>query len=287
MSPILHLGGWEAPAYGAFTVLALVAGCGLFGLVAARRGMGLRVAVATVAAVLLGGLVGARLWAAATAADPFFGSPGEVLELRFGNMAIFGGLLGAALSGVAAARVARVPVTRLADAAAPAVGVGIVLLRTGCLLAGCCFGKATGLPWGITYPEGSLAHGYQATQSPVLLLIGPQPVHPLPIYEMLAGAVLALVALVILKRGRRDGTALAVVVGGYALVRLLIGPLRVPEPGSTPGWFDPMVFALVALAAAGWLALPRAKAWLVARAHPASARAIRDPLPRGVSGPGS
>ncbi len=271
MNPTLHLGGWEVSAYGAFTVLALVAGCGLFGLVAARRGMGPRVTAATVTAVGLGGLIGARLWAAATAADPFFGSLDEVVELRFGNMAIFGGLLGTALGGLAAARVARVPVTLLADAAAPALGVGILLLRTGCLLAGCCFGKVTGLPWGITYPRGSLAHGYQAAHSPLVLLIGPQPVHPLPIYEMLAGAALAVVALVILKRGRRDGMALAVVVGGYALVRLLIGPLRVPEPGSTPGWFDPAVFALVALTAGVWLAVPRVRAWWAARAYPASA----------------
>jgi hypothetical protein len=48
-----------------------------------------------------------------------------------------------------------------------------------------------------------------------------------------------------------------VLAGGYAVVRLTIEPLRVTEPGWTPGWFDPMLYLIVAVVAAVWLAAPR------------------------------
>ena len=54
---------------------------------------------------------------------------------------------------------------------------------------------------------------------------------------------------------------MAVVLGGYALARFLIEPLRAAEPGGTPPWFDPVMFALVAAAALTWaLRRPRAGA---------------------------
>ena len=83
------------------------------------------------------------------------------------------------------------------------------------------------------------------------------PVHPIPVYEMIAGVLLAAVAVVLLRRRMRDGVAVSVVLGGYALVRLLIEPLRAPEPGGTPAWFDPAMYACVAVAAVVWLAWPQ------------------------------
>ena len=40
----------------------------------------------------------------------------------------------------------------------------------------------------------------------------------------------------------------------------MIQPMRAPEPGSTPAWFDLAMFAAVALAAAVWLAAPHLRA---------------------------
>jgi len=255
VNPTLDILGWQVPAYRSLTVVALAAGFVVFVVTAMRRAAAPRVSVPVAVAAVTAGLIGARLLAAVTASDPFFGDPSKVVAVRFGNMAIFGGLAGAAAGGAAAARLLRTPIGRLADAAAPAVCLGIALLRTGCLLAGCCFGKPTGMPWGITYPYGSPAHEHQMLESPLLLLSGAQPVHPIPIYEIAAMLTLGVLALWMLRRGGRDGAAFAVVVGGYALARLAIHPFRVPEPGSTPGWFDPVMFAAVAVIAAGlWAA---------------------------------
>ena len=42
---------------------------------------------------------------------------------------------------------------RSADAIAPGIALGHVVGRFGCLLAGCCYGKPTTLPWGMTFTD--------------------------------------------------------------------------------------------------------------------------------------
>jgi len=94
--------------------------------------------------------------------------------------------------------------------AALAVGLlGVLAIgRWGCLLNGCCFGRATDLPWAITYGQGSgawLLHrslGWIAGDARSSL-----PVHPYPLYES-AGLLCWLVALLWLRRRLRSEGAL-------------------------------------------------------------------------------
>lgn len=101
-------------------------------------------------------------------------------------------------------------------------GVG----RLGCLLAGCCFGATTSLPWAVRHPVGSFAHHLHVG----LGWVGPDdaalPVHPVPLYEsvVLLAAALALPAL---RRRIRDDRTLALgTAAGYLLLRAAVDPLR-------------------------------------------------------------
>ncbi|NIU02223.1 MAG: prolipoprotein diacylglyceryl transferase, partial [Nitrosopumilaceae archaeon] len=38
----------------------------------------------------------------------------------------------------------------------PHAGITLIILRTGCFLNGCCYGVRTNMPWGVSYPRGSL-----------------------------------------------------------------------------------------------------------------------------------
>ena len=180
----------------------------------------------------------------------------RAFKVWYGGLAFYGGLIVAMPVSIWYILRNRKTLTlwRVADLAGFGIPLGLVFGRLGCWLAGCCFGRETGLSWGITYPRGSFAHLYQieSGQSILGVLHGVGPVHPIPIYEILAGVLLAAVAVAMLRRKMRDGSALAAVVGGYALVRLLIEPLRAPEPGGAPAWMDPVLFLTVALAALLW-----------------------------------
>ena len=64
------------------------------------------------------------------------------------------------------------------DLAAPSAAIGYGVGRIGCLLSGDgCYGIATNLPWGMSFPNG-LEPTYER-------------VHPTPLYEFLIGLVIA------------------------------------------------------------------------------------------------
>jgi len=45
----------------------------------------------------------------------------------------------------------RLPIFKLADLVSPSIALGIFFGTIGCFLAGCCYGKETSLPWGVTF----------------------------------------------------------------------------------------------------------------------------------------
>jgi prolipoprotein diacylglyceryltransferase len=74
--------------------------------------------------------------------------------------------------------------TDFLDAVAPAIALGIAILRFGCFLNGCCFGSICQMPWCITYESGSSAYAFQA-QAGLISHTNPVslPVHPVQLYE--------------------------------------------------------------------------------------------------------
>ena len=94
------------------------------------------------------------------------------------------------------------------------VPLGLAIQKVGCLMAGCCFGTPTSLPWGIQYAQGTPAHydHWISNNIPATELLS-LPVHPLPLYEMISyllifGA-LVLLAPYLQKKGSRFLLALA------------------------------------------------------------------------------
>jgi phosphatidylglycerol---prolipoprotein diacylglyceryl transferase len=142
---------------------------------------------------------------------------------------LLGGLVAAVVVVVVQSRWTRVPLGQLGDAFAFSLPAGIVLLRVGCFLAGCCWGNVCSHRWplGVTYPTGSPAY-YQHLLAGWLPAGADRslPVHPLPLYE--AAAVLALLAaLVLLDRyWRRWGESFLAFGLGYCVLRFLLEWLR-------------------------------------------------------------
>ena len=65
----------------------------------------------------------------------------------------YGGLLLALAAALLYAIKKRLPVIVMADIAAPGIALGQAISRLGCLSAGCCYGKPTRMPWGITFSQ--------------------------------------------------------------------------------------------------------------------------------------
>jgi phosphatidylglycerol:prolipoprotein diacylglycerol transferase len=106
----------------------------------------------------------------------------------------YGGLILAVLVAFWFIRRHKLPFWTTCDVFAPGIALGHVIGRVGCLMAGCCFGRQTDVPWAITFTN-PLAELNVGTPLGV-------PLHPTQLYE--AGAeLLILVALIVMERRSR------------------------------------------------------------------------------------
>lgn len=198
--------------------------------------------------LILGGIVGGRalyvitFWQEQFAGQPFW----EVFAVHHGGLVFYGGLIGATLAGVWAARRKRLPLGKLTDLLAPSVALGYAIGRIGCLLNGCCYGHATALPWAIRFPPGHETHpvGKEAL-----------PVHPTQLYESLSNLALYLALAWFWPRRRFDGQVFAVYLLGYATLRAGVELFRGDYPASQRvGGFTPaqVVSVLIFLVGVAW-----------------------------------
>jgi phosphatidylglycerol:prolipoprotein diacylglycerol transferase len=183
--------------YGVMMAMAFLAGL----WTATRRARLVNVSgevIADVTMWLMGGsIVGARLvyvttyWKQEFAGGPF----SEVFMIQHGGLVYYGGLIGATLAGVGYLAWKKLPVWKIADILAPSIALGSVFGRIGCLLNGCCYGRACDLPWAIHFPADHETRG-----------VG---VHPTEIYDALLNLVLYLMLAWLFRRKKFDGQILA------------------------------------------------------------------------------
>ncbi len=202
-------------AYGVLLALALLVGGAVFVRRAVRAGLDVGRVTAALALGVAGALAGA--WLLFVAVE-VFRSGDWLVAVERGGRVFLGGLLGGGVSLALAARALGLPVTTLADCAAPALPLGHAIGRVGCLLGGCCFGAPWDGPLAITYTDPRAPGAHPAV-----------PRHAWPLYE--AGALLLVAAAVAAwgARGRepaRAGDALARYALLYGVLRVGLEPLR-------------------------------------------------------------
>lgn len=200
--------------------------------------------------LVIGAVVGARFVYVVSYWEHFAGRPWtEVFAVWTGGLVYYGGLIGAIFGTVLFARRKKVSLWPLADVAAPSVALGQAIGRIGCLLHGCCYGRACELPWAIHFPADHVTRGAG--------------VHPTQIYESALSFAL-YAGLAWLFRSRKfDGQVFAVYLLGYAVLRFVVESFRGDYPSAhLATGFTPGQLASLSILAAGLLLiwkLPHAK----------------------------
>lgn len=142
--------------------------------------------------------------------------------LRLSGIRINGGLALTIVACVGYLRWNRLPVLKTLDVMMPSVALIECFLRLGCFFNGCCYGTATSMPWGVTFPAGSPAGAYQRLQ-----LHPPSPIHPTQIYSSLYGLVIFVVLLAIERHGKRfPGSTLCYFLMMYGAARFVVELFR-------------------------------------------------------------
>ena len=244
MHPILfEVGNWPVYSYGVLLAAAYLAGLQLAVIRARRSGMdGARVMDLGIY-LIIAALVGAKLMLVIVDFDHFRNQPGELLSLVRAGGVFYGGLIFAFAVGLWLVRRYKLPVWKAADAYAPGIALGHVIGRLGCLLAGCCYGKPTDLPWGVTFTSPVAAAN---VGTPLGI-----PLHPTQLYD--AGAELLILAFLLIfeKRGRPfAGRTFWLYMLLYAISRFIVEMYRGDDRGTMAGLSTSQVVSLLVVPAA-------------------------------------
>ncbi|WP_165056457.1 MULTISPECIES: prolipoprotein diacylglyceryl transferase [unclassified Adlercreutzia] len=167
--------------------------------------------------VIIGVIVGGRAGYVLFYGDGYYlAHPLEVLATNQGGMSFHGGLIGALLSGIVAARLTHIPYLTLADLGCIAAPVGLFFGRCANFVNGELWGAPTDAAWGVVF--GGAA--------------GTMPRHPSQLYEaLLEGVVIFLVLYALSRRvpPRPRGTFLGVFLVMYGVFRFAIEFVREPD----------------------------------------------------------
>jgi phosphatidylglycerol:prolipoprotein diacylglycerol transferase len=177
---------WPVSSFGAALAIAFLVGYWIAIPRMSEEGLDPDNAANMLIWIMLGGVLGAKLY---FAIDFSLRGEAEFWSSLFsrGGMVFYGGLIGGALAGYAGCRFYKIAPVAFANACAISLAIGQAIGRIGCLLVGDDYGRATDLPWGIAFPQGLPPVDF--------------PVHPTQIYE---SAWLFLVTLFLWRRRKQS-----------------------------------------------------------------------------------
>jgi phosphatidylglycerol:prolipoprotein diacylglycerol transferase len=195
MHPVLfEAGGFTIYSYGVLLAAAYLLGL-QFALVRARqRGLDGQRVMDLGIWIIVSALVGAKLLLLVVDFREFTTRPGDLIGLARSGGVFYGGLIAAVVVALIYLRRHRMPLWTTTDVFAPGIALGHGVGRMGCLLAGCCFGRPTDVPWAITFTNPAAAAN---VGTPLGV-----PLHPTQIYDALAELAILVFLLVWERRGR-------------------------------------------------------------------------------------
>ena len=177
--------------------------------------------------IIIAALIGAKALLLVVDFDQFRQSPAELLSLARSGGVFYGGLIVAVLVAFWYIHRHGMAFWTTCDVFAPGIALGHVTGRLGCFAAGCCYGRPTTLPWGITF-HNPLAAANVGTPLGVSL-------HPTQLYEAGAELLILLLLLGTERRGKQfSGRTFWLYMLLYAVSRYIIEIYRGDPRGIVP-----------------------------------------------------
>ena len=244
MHPIfLKIGSFEIASYGLMTALGYVAAA----LYLLPRLQKIKLDKDTFWNLLfttfMGALIGAKLLFIFVSWSEMDGTAWQkiiyfVRNFRYGFV-FYGGMIAAVAALLIYMRKKKLPILQTSDFMIVALPLGHALGRIGCFLAGCCHGKPTTLPWGVTFTD---PHAMVAPE-----LLG-TPLHPVQLYEAAGNLLIFFLLHKLYQHPHKNGTVLLAYIGCYSLLRFVLEFFRGDFRGTYFWGLSPA--QLIALAAA-------------------------------------
>src|SRR5262245_45716372 len=160
--------------------------------------------------------------------DYFRSQPRELLSLVRAGGVFYGGLLAALGVAILLVKRYQLRIWTTADLFAPGIALGHVVGRLGCLMAGCCYGTPTSMPWAITFTN-PLAASNVGTPLGI-------PLHPTQLYDAGAELLILGVLLATERRGKPfEGRTFWLYMLLYGISRFIVEFYRGDDRGVIMG----------------------------------------------------
>jgi phosphatidylglycerol:prolipoprotein diacylglycerol transferase len=227
MHPVLiNLGPFTLHTYGVFVAAAFFVAI-LWSLRQARQeGIDPERMLDLAFYVTLSAIIGARVLFIIVEYRYFMENPLRIFKIWEGGLVFYGGLILAVVTAIAYLRKHAMPVLKVGDIIAPALALAQAVGRFGCLSAGCCYGKETGVPWGIVFTDpGSLVPLEKLSLT----------LHPTQLYSSFGNLLLFLILYGMGRRKRFDGQVMLLYGILYPLLRSAIEFFRGDPRGALMG----------------------------------------------------
>jgi len=193
MYPVLFKIGWfEAHSYGLLLMVSFLLGIYIATRRAKKAGINPNHVVDLSIVIIVSSLVGARVMYVAFHLDEFKGRWLDTINpiqsdetIGIAGLVLLGGIILASLSSFVYLKFKKLPILSIFNIITPSIALGLVIVRIGCFLHGCCFGTECTYVWGVIFPPDSPA-GY---------IFPGQPIHPAQLYASFGGAVIFILLL--------------------------------------------------------------------------------------------
>ena len=150
---LVHVGSFYLPTYGVTLAIAYLTATWFLRRKALAAGLPEQKVFDFSLAILASAILGAKLLLVVVEWRHYVEKPGDLMDVLRSGGVFYGGLIAASVVGIWYLRKHRLPAWKVADMGRPAIALGESIGRWGCFAAGCCYGKETHGPFGVTFTD--------------------------------------------------------------------------------------------------------------------------------------
>ncbi len=223
--------GFEIAYYGVIMALSMVCGAFMAYYEAKRTGQKVDDYIDYTLFGIIGGIICARIYYVIFEWDYYSKNLSQIVNLRGGGIAIYGGIIGAALVAVIFCKIKKIKFFKFADTAVLGLITGQIIGRWGNFFNREAFGSYTDGLFAMQIPMSDIGGNVVVSEAMKVMVNGVEyvQVQPTFLYESVLNLVLLILLIVFRDRKKFYGETFCRYLMGYGVIRFIIEGFRTDQ----------------------------------------------------------